>query len=85
MIDPHKLTEKEQNVMEILSAAWNRYNENLPIQHASDVKDFEKAIHDAQRVIMSRPVFRYLHDLPVAEDPNKDIYGKPSIPSNQRL
>lgn len=48
------LTLNELYVLESLAAAWNSYLE-LPILHNDDIPDFRNAIHNAQRIILSRP------------------------------
>ena len=48
------LTKQEQEVMDHLAQAWNAFL-NLHKRHPDEVPDFRKAIHEAQRIILSRP------------------------------
>jgi hypothetical protein len=54
-----ELTMKEKRVIDRLAEAWNSFTE-LEIEHVDDMRDFRKAIHDAQRIIMCRPVRKTL-------------------------
>lgn len=51
------LTEDEQKVVNHLAEAWNAYVK-IGKLHPSDTDDFAKAIHDAQKIIMWRPMLR---------------------------
>ena len=51
------MTEEEREVLKHLAAAWNAFVK-LPVQHPSHVREMEQAIHQAQRLIMSRPTAR---------------------------
>ena len=48
---------QEQNVLDLLAAAWNGFIE-LEVLHVNDLKMFENAIDQANNIIMSRPVMR---------------------------
>jgi hypothetical protein len=47
------LTSEESEVLEYLTDAWNSYI-RLPVQHHSDKKEFQEAIHRAQQLIALR-------------------------------
>jgi hypothetical protein len=51
------LTKEEQGVMNLLATAWNAFVE-LPSLHEWDRREFMHAIHNAQNIVMSRPVLR---------------------------
>ena len=53
------MTIEERLIIASLGDAWNQFL-TLPPGHRDDLHDFRKAIHDAQRVIMSRPAYRDL-------------------------
>lgn len=54
------LTEQEQKVIDLLAITWNEFLK-LPEQHPMHHQEFASIIHEAQRVIMSRPVARALN------------------------
>lgn len=54
-------TPSEDVVMEALVEAWNAFIK-LPEQNQSAVKDFEHAIHEAQRVLAMRVMKRNYPD-----------------------
>lgn len=56
------MTADEKRVIDLLGEAWNAFLK-LPIQHADDVPDMRGAIHDAQRIVMSRPAYRQIHGI----------------------
>lgn len=47
----------EKQVVDLLADAWNSFLK-LRVLHADDVPDFRKAIHDAQRIVQSRPALK---------------------------
>ena len=50
----------ESTILNILAEAWNQFAE-LEELHPQHAEDFCKAVHDAQRLVMCRPVCRELH------------------------
>ncbi|MFA6044742.1 MAG: hypothetical protein WC718_07145 [Phycisphaerales bacterium] len=56
-LQPELLTLAEKAVLDLLVEAVNSYNK-LPIQHPMHQAEFTHAIHEAQRLVMSRPVAR---------------------------
>lgn len=56
-MEPHFLTDDERAVLDLLSKAWNKFTE-LPAQHPTHQQEFMLAIHQAQRLVMSRPTAR---------------------------
>ena len=54
---PSLLTPQESEVVAHLSRAWNAWVE-LEKLHPSNHQEFLTAIHEAQRLVMSRPVQR---------------------------
>ena len=54
------LSRAENNLLESLGECWNEYLELVCNKDEDEVADFRNAIHDAQRIIMSRPVMREL-------------------------
>jgi len=44
-------------VIDDLAAAYQRFRK-LPICHASDLKEFEAAVHTAQNIVMARAAVR---------------------------
>lgn len=52
-----KLTADEHAVLNHLVDAWNAFNE-LPVQHPAHKQEFTQAIHQLQRLVMSRPTSR---------------------------
>lgn len=52
-----QLTEGEKEVLNLLAASWNLFLK-LPTQHPMHAQEFCGAIHDAQRLVMSRPTSR---------------------------
>jgi len=55
------LTAQEQLVVELLAEAWNAYLK-LPEQHPMHRQEFAHSIHEAQRLVLSRPVTRAWND-----------------------
>jgi transcriptional regulator with XRE-family HTH domain len=55
--DMVSLTPGEQAVIQALVEAWNLFAA-LPEEHADDVTEFRYAIHDAERIVLIRPVRR---------------------------
>lgn len=51
------LTRSEHQVLTALTHVWNMYLE-LPEQHPTHQHEFMTAIHQAQRLVMCRPVQR---------------------------
>lgn len=49
------LSSQERIVIDYLAEAWNAFIE-LPILHQSDREEFMRAIHQAQLLVMARPV-----------------------------
>lgn len=62
------LTPDEDEVINLLASAWNKYVQ-LKMLHPSDQEDFMRAIHSAQNIVMSRPVARemYAKDEPMTK------------------
>jgi hypothetical protein len=56
------LTEDERKVLEALAEAWRRFLA-LPVQHKWDQTEFMLAIHQAQYVVLARPVIRTRKDV----------------------
>lgn len=54
------LTTAEQEVMTKLSDAWNAFVK-LKTVHPDEQNDFRHAIHEAQRIIMSRPQAKHYY------------------------
>ena len=54
-----ELTEQERLVLSLLAESWNAYIQ-LDIEHTSDLLEFQQAIHQAENIIMSRPIMREL-------------------------
>ncbi len=52
-IVPSEITEQENEVLNILAAAWNRFSA-LPVLHHADQDEMAKAIHAAQNIILAR-------------------------------
>lgn len=55
MEDLAKLTKEEEEILRLTEEVWNRFLE-LPINHPMEMN--EMAIHNIQRMIISRPGFR---------------------------
>lgn len=51
------LTDEEQAVAEALGEAWNLFTK-LPITHDADAREFELAVHTAQRIVLARPAVK---------------------------
>ena len=49
------LSPQEKIIIDHLANAWNTFLE-LPILHESDREEFMRAIHQAQLLVMARPV-----------------------------
>lgn len=52
-----ELTLNELTILTKLAEAWNTYTE-LEILHSSDATEFQQAIHQAQNIVMARPIMR---------------------------
>lgn len=50
------MTPEENKIVDLLADAWNAFI-HLPILHQKDQDEFIHAIHQAQNIIMSRPIF----------------------------
>lgn len=57
MTDTPALTAAERAVLDKLAEAWNLFVK-LPVQHPMHRNEFAGFIHNAQRMIMSRPISR---------------------------
>lgn len=51
----------ELSVVDHLATAWNEFLA-LEELHTDDVHEFRKAIHDAQKIVMARPVQKQFND-----------------------
>lgn len=49
------LTDQEMAVIEHLAAAFNLFI-RLPVKHPQHAEEFSHAIHEAQHIVMARPV-----------------------------
>lgn len=56
--NPSGLTIREQAVADALVAAWNSFQLIVATYSVDDCDDFRRAIHEAQRILMSRIVAR---------------------------
>lgn len=52
-----KLTQKEEEILELTAELWNKFLQ-LPIYHLMEANEMAMKIHDIQRMIISRPGFR---------------------------
>lgn len=68
------MNEQEKKVTELLAQTWNEFIK-LPSYHPDEQNDFMDAMHDAQRIIMSR----------VAVRSNPEIFGDHSGKSPIKL
>lgn len=57
MEDLAKLTQEEEEILELTAELWNRFLA-LPINHPMEQSEMQYKIHDIQRMIISRPGFR---------------------------
>lgn len=57
MEDLAKLTQEEEEILELTEEIWNRFLA-LPIYHPMEQSEMKYKIHDIQRMIISRPGFR---------------------------
>lgn len=57
MEDLAKLTQEEEEILELTAELWNRFLA-LPINHPMERDEMAIKIHDIQRMIISRPGFR---------------------------
>jgi hypothetical protein len=64
------LTKDEKKVMDHLTDAWNMFMQ-LPIQHGSDVPEFQQSIHQLQYLLGMRLVRRAHPKFWVNEDKNE--------------
>jgi len=55
------MTENEREVIDLLAKAWNSYV-NLPVEHSSDLIEFQTAIHSAQLLVLARLGRRIYND-----------------------
>lgn len=55
------LTLEEQECLDALAMAWNRFTA-LPVLHQWEGQEFMRAIHEAQKIVMARPVLREQHE-----------------------
>lgn len=51
------LDQKETETLNFLALAWNSFL-SLKSEHPDEIDDFRRAIHSAQRIILSRPTRR---------------------------
>ena len=51
------MTDTEQEIVEMLGRVWNQFLK-LPIEHESDIREFQYGIHVLQRQVMCRPTRR---------------------------
>lgn len=56
-----RLTEQENKIVMLLDDIWRQYT-TLPAQHPQDEIGFAQAIHEAQRIVIARPIQRYLNE-----------------------
>ncbi len=54
------MTEQENRIVDLLGEVWNQFL-NLPVEHESDVREFQYGIHILQRQVMCRPARRELN------------------------
>jgi len=59
MTEQPLLSNEEFAVMKALTEAWNLFLE-LPVIHEMHQQEFILHIHDAQRIVMSRPVSKQM-------------------------
>ena len=57
MEDLAKLTKEEEEILMLTEEIWNRFLA-LPINHPMEANEIAMKIHDIQRIIISRSVFR---------------------------
>lgn len=57
MEDLAKLTQEEEEILELTAELWNRFLA-LPINHPMEANEIAMKIHDIQRMIIARPGFR---------------------------
>lgn len=57
MEDLAKLTQEEDEILELTAELWNKFLQ-LPIYHLMEQSEMQSKIHDIQRMIISRPGFR---------------------------
>lgn len=57
MEDLAKLTQEEEEILELTAELWNKFLQ-LPIYHLMEQSEMQYKIHDIQRMIISRPGFR---------------------------
>ena len=55
------MSQAEIEILNLLADCWNTYCK-LEVQHPDDARDFADAIHDCQRIIMSREAVRQYPD-----------------------
>lgn len=71
------LSSEEREIIETLGDAWSdfvRLSEQIPVGHPDDLDEFKAAIHQAQRVVLTRPAFMALRDAAVeAPGPSEDM------------
>jgi hypothetical protein len=54
------MTDDEKEIVELLGKVWNQFL-TLPVEHESDVREFQYGIHILQRQVMCRPARRELN------------------------
>lgn len=57
MNDKALLTPEEEEVLELLAEAWNKFV-LLPFQQPGEQNEFMRALHEMQRLVLARPVVR---------------------------
>jgi hypothetical protein len=70
------MTPEEDEVLNLLGQAWNKFNE-LPILHHSDRGDFAYAIHAAQNIVLARAGLRATG---ITDRVEPDIHDRPAPP-----
>jgi hypothetical protein len=53
------LSLQEESVVRSLACAWNSFLE-LPVEHADDINEFRRLIHQAQEKVLARPARRHI-------------------------
>jgi hypothetical protein len=51
------MTEAEERIFLSLAEAWNAFLQ-LPVEHADDVDEFRRGIHQLQEKVLARPARR---------------------------
>lgn len=55
-----RLSQAEKDIVLKLGECWNLFVK-LPVEHPDDNDEFRRAIHDAQKTILSRPGRRQIN------------------------